>query len=71
MKEFKVSDPYRHNELSLIPGGRIVRVVYSDKRIIVYDKIKNVDAYIRRITKDSNVVEVSCEGVILYSKQKT
>lgn len=68
MKEFKVSDQYRHNELSLIPGGRSVRVVYGDKRVIVYDKIKNVDAYTRRITKDSNVVEVSCEGVILYSK---
>ena len=68
MKEFKVSDQYRHNELSLIPGGRSVRVVYSDKRVIVYDIIKNVNAYISRLTRDSNVIEVSCEGVILYSK---
>jgi len=71
MKEFKAGDQYRQNELSLIPGGRSVRVVYTDGRIIIYDKIKNVNAYIRRLIKKSDVIEVSCEGVILYSRSKT
>lgn len=52
----KVADNYRTNSLSLKPGGCTIVVEYNNGHIFEYDKIKNPDAYIRKIKKNRNVV---------------
>lgn len=69
-KIIKVTDDYRINPASFIPGGSIVETV-NDKGIrAVYDKIKNPEAYIKRITKDPSILEVYVDGEIKFSKNK-
>lgn len=46
---FRVQDQHRENQLSLVPGGSIVIVEYTDGKILEYDKIKNVQAYLRMV----------------------
>lgn len=57
---FQVSDAYRTNALSLIPGGTTIQVIYQDGSVRVYDKIKNVQAYTRYLKRnaDSDIREV-------------
>ena len=38
----RVGDEFRTNPLSLKPGGSIVTVVFSDGRMLDYDKVKSL-----------------------------
>jgi hypothetical protein len=67
--EYRVGDEYRKNELSLQPGGDSIHVIYSNGTKKTYDKIKTVDRYVERITKDQNVVEVWHESSRLIWKR--
>jgi len=62
MKEFKVKDEFRSNELSLKPGGETVIVRKKgpgDKAIIcIYDKIKNPKAYMKSAWSNPAVLDV-------------
>ena len=49
-----VSDEHRKNSLSLTPGGSVVKVIYEDGSSRVYDKIKNVEAYISCLLRNSD-----------------
>lgn len=68
-KEYRVQDQYRNNELSLQPGGDTIHVIYSDGTKKTYDKIKTVDRYVGRITKDPLVIEVWHESNRLIWKR--
>jgi hypothetical protein len=67
-KIIKVKDSYRTNPESHIPGGSVVET-FSDKGIrLVYDKIKNPEAYIRRITKDDSIIKVYVDGELKFDR---
>lgn len=67
-KVIKVKDSYRTNPESHIPGGSVVET-FSDRGIrLVYDKIKNPDAYIRRITKDDSIIKVYVDGELKFDR---
>ena len=67
-KKILINDEFRTNELSLTPGGNVVTVVYENGDRRVYDKIKNVDAYVGRITKDSKIIQVWCETDLIWKR---
>lgn len=50
-----VSDKYRKNILSKIPGGWTVVVEYTNGRIFEYDKVKDPDAYIKKLKRNKDV----------------
>lgn len=51
---FIVDNKYRTNPKSHIPGGGYVKVVYKDGTSRIYNKIKNIEAYISYILRYSN-----------------
>ena len=57
MKSFKVKDKWRTNPLSEKPGGSTLLVEESG-RIMIYDKIKYVWAYISKLKKNECVTKV-------------
>ena len=57
MKSFKVKDKWRTNPLSGEPGGSTVFVQESG-RIMIYDKIKDVWAYVSKLKKNECVTKV-------------
>lgn len=50
-----VSDKYRKNILSKIPGGWTVVVEYNNGHIFEYDKVKDPEAYIKKLKRNSDV----------------
>lgn len=68
MKDLKVQDQHRTNELSFQPGGSEVKIVYDDGKSLIYDKIKNTGAYIRKATKDPSVVKIYVEGDLKWER---
>lgn len=67
-KIIKVLDNYRTNPESHIPGGSVVET-FNDKGLrLVYDKIKNSGAYIRRITKDESIIKVYVDGELKFER---
>lgn len=67
-KIIKVLDNYRTNPESHIPGGSVVET-FNDKGLrLVYDKIKNPEAYIRRITKDESIIKVYVNGELKFER---
>lgn len=49
MKSIHVEDEYRTNAMSLTPGGSVVEVSRRSGVILIYDKIKIPERYIREI----------------------
>jgi hypothetical protein len=67
-KVIKVLDNYRTNPESHIPGGSVVET-FNDKGLrLVYDKIKNPSAYIKRITKDESIIKVYVDGELKFER---
>ena len=67
-KIIKVLDNYRTNPESHIPGGSVVET-FNDKGLrLLYDKIKNPGAYIRRITKDESIIKVYVDGELKFER---
>jgi hypothetical protein len=71
MKDLKVQDQHRTNELSFQPGGSEVKIVYDDGKSLVYDKIKNTGAYIRKATKDPSVVKIYVECDLKWERNRS
>jgi len=66
---FFVSDEFRTNPLSLVPGGSTVKVNYVNGSFRLYDKIKKPYAYINAITrKDQNIVSVEVDRKLIWQK---
>jgi hypothetical protein len=67
-KVIKGLDNYRTNPESHIPGGSVVET-FNDKGLrLVYDKIKNPCAYIKRITKDESIIKVYVDGELKFER---
>ena len=58
----RVSDEFRTNPLSLKPGGSIVTVVFSDGRMLDYDKVKSPKKYVASIPTRDDIVAVYVNG---------
>lgn len=58
---FRVARKWRTNPLSQTPGGFFVKVVYKDGSSRIYDNVKNVEAYITYIIRNSedDILEVA------------
>lgn len=70
MSGYYVSDEYRTNPKSLVPGGSTVAVEYYDGTIKAYDKVKNTTAYINSIIKDANIKQISVNGQLAWKRNK-
>lgn len=59
-----VAPEFRTNILSSIPGGSVVEV-HFEKRIKVYDNIKNPKAYVKYLENKSEdpIIKVLVDGV--------
>lgn len=68
MKELRVEDSKRTNDLSLEPGGSIIRVEYGDGKNLIYDKIKNHVSYINKVTLDPDVCRVYLNDILYWEK---
>ena len=58
----RVVDEYRTNPLSLSPGGSIVTVVFSDGRMLDYDKVKSPKKYVSKIPQKDDITAVYVNG---------
>jgi hypothetical protein len=67
-KIIKVTDNFRTNPESLVPGGHVVEIFNNDGLRLVYDKIKNPGAYIARITKDQTIKQVYVDGELKFER---
>jgi hypothetical protein len=65
MEKYKVfvGQEFRTNPQSAIPGGSVVEV-HFEKRIKVYDNIKNPKAYIKYIRANSSeeIIQILVDG---------
>jgi len=70
MKELKVADQHRTNELSLKPGGGTVKILHDDGKLLIYDKVKNVKSYVSAVlNRDLSIVKVWCDDVQIWPPQ--
>ena len=58
----RVGDEYRTNPLSLIPGGSLVTVVFSNGKMLDYDKVKSPKKYVASIPTRDDIVAVYVNG---------
>jgi len=68
-KSLIVDDSFRTNKLSLKPGGYDVTIIYANNKRLTYNKIKDPIAYINKIIKNSNILEILINSKS-YWKQK-
>jgi hypothetical protein len=67
-KEIKVGDSFRSNELSLEEGGATVKIIMTDGRVLLYDKIKSVRSYSQKAAMQGGIAEIWHENTCLYKK---
>lgn len=60
--DFYVGDGFRTNPESHIPGGYDVKVFMDDGSSKVYSRIKNTQAYIKKVMKDPRVTDCKVLG---------
>ena len=65
---FRVNDNYRKNLLSKTPGGSTVYIHHRDGKILSYDKIKNVEAYINKVFLDPTVIKAVVGDVTILNE---
>lgn len=58
----RVADEFRTNPLSLSPGGSVVTVVFSDGRMLDYDKVKSPKKYVSKIPQKDDITAVYVNG---------
>ena len=72
----KVGDQFRTNNLSLIPGGSVIRIEYVDRNPLEYDKIKSTKGYantmisrLKRSGEISGILSITDDkGNVYYKK---
>jgi hypothetical protein len=63
MNGYYISDEYRTNSKSLVPGGWDVEVEFHNNEKRIYSNIKNTEAYAKHIlANDKNVKSVTVIG---------
>lgn len=70
MSTIHVSDEHRINELSLLPGGDEVTVIYEKGNTRVYDKVKSPRRYVTALlSRSKGVSQVKVNGEVVWSKR--
>ena len=70
MSELRVGDQYRTNKMSLVPGGKTVKVTYDTGKSYIYDKVKKPGPYIKKISddeKNGEIVEIRVDGNVVWT----
>lgn len=62
-KVLRADDEYRTNPLSLKPGGVDIVVEYTTDEVLLYDKIKHPDRYVKRILSFTTNAEISAQNI--------
>lgn len=62
IKIMRVGDQFRTNPLSLKPGGSIVTVVFSNGKMLDYDKVKSPKKYVASIPEREEIVAIYVNG---------
>ena len=63
-----VKDEFRKNELSFIPGGSEVTAIMRTRQRLTYNKVKNVDAYSKKLMKDPEVLEIWAGETMIWKR---
>lgn len=58
----RVTDEFRTNPLSLSPGGSIVTVMFSNGKMLDYDKVKSPKKYVASIPQKEDITAVFVNG---------
>lgn len=58
----RVADEFRTNPLSLSPGGSIVTVMFSNGKMLDYDKVKSPKKYVASIPQREDITAVFVNG---------
>lgn len=66
----RVGDEYRVNPLSLEPGGSVVTVVFSNGRMLDYDKIKSPKRYVASIPEKEDIVAIYVNGTQAWTDKE-
>jgi hypothetical protein len=66
----RVADEFRINPLSLRPGGSIVSVVFSNGRMLDYDKVKSPQRYVASIPRREDIVAVYVNGKKVWTDKE-
>ena len=66
----RVKDEHRKNDLSLTPGGSEVKTILSNGKSLIYDKIKHVGGYCKRLMADPNVIEIQVDGELYWKRNQ-
>jgi len=66
----RVGDEYRTNPLSLKPGGSIVTVVFSDGKMLDYDKVKSPKKYVASIPTRDDITAVYVNGSQVWTDKE-
>jgi hypothetical protein len=66
----EVSDEYRKNMLSLMPGGCTLEVTSLNGKVKSYDKIKDFGAYISRMRLDDVLqIKIRENGDVVWKRK--
>jgi hypothetical protein len=66
----RVSDEFRTNPLSLKPGGSIVSVIFSNGRMLDYDKVKSPKKYIASIPEREDITAIFINGNRVWTDEE-
>lgn len=66
----RVGDEYRTNPLSLKPGGSIVTVVFSNGRMLDYDKVKSPKKYVGSIPEREDITAIFVNGNQVWTNKE-
>lgn len=73
MKHYIPDAHTRTSWLSQAPGGSTVIFIFEDTFKIEYDRIKNVDQYIKKVfsTTDKKITEIWVNGTLYFHLDET
>jgi hypothetical protein len=69
-KNLRIAPEYRTNTLSIIEGGKEVTTIYADGTSRVYDNIKDVNSYVRRVKRNSSVVKILADNDLIWQRHE-
>ena len=66
----RVGDEFRTNPLSLKPGGSIVTVIFSNGKMLDYDKVKSPRKYLASIPEREDITAIYVNGAQVWTDKE-
>jgi len=66
----RVGDEFRINPLSLKPGGSIVTVIFSNGKMLDYDKVKSPKKYVASIPEREDITAIYVNGAQVWTDKE-